>query len=409
MVVSLHTMDGKIKVYETTRGEGGGENGPDKYVTKCGMEWKISPEPYETCDHIDCALDIQRRSADGGTAGFLVLLVIVTISFFWMKERGIWALAFTGFLILVGIGSLIGGFKAEDRFKELTEYKRQGTINGMRAYPTTTLTGLTTEKECIGYGLALCDKGRYDGAVEAFDKAIKLNPNSATAWNNKGIALKSQNKYDEAIVAHDKATELNPQLADAWYNKGMALYDQNKYDEAIIAYDKAINIKPKLAKAWYNKGLTFGNQGKYHEAIQAYDKAIGINPNDADVWYNKGTALRLLGRITEADETFIQAKRKWNCEGVDLYNHEKYFEAIRAYDKALAVDSKFWCAWINKGIALSKIDRYKEAIGAFDQAIEINPRNPRPWKRKGMVLKKAGHKVEAKHAFDKAKELKYAG
>ena len=37
MVVRLHTIDGKTKVYETHRGEGGGENGPSKYVTKCGI------------------------------------------------------------------------------------------------------------------------------------------------------------------------------------------------------------------------------------------------------------------------------------------------------------------------------------------------------------------------------------
>jgi hypothetical protein len=39
MVVRLHITDGEIRVYPTHRGEGGdGEHGPDKYVTKCGLE-----------------------------------------------------------------------------------------------------------------------------------------------------------------------------------------------------------------------------------------------------------------------------------------------------------------------------------------------------------------------------------
>lgn len=39
MAVRLHTADGKIRVYETHRVEGGGENGPSRYYTGCGLEW----------------------------------------------------------------------------------------------------------------------------------------------------------------------------------------------------------------------------------------------------------------------------------------------------------------------------------------------------------------------------------
>jgi len=46
---------------------------------------------------------------------------------------------------------------------------------------------------------------------------------TAEDWFNKGIALYLQNKYDEAIQAFDKAVEIDPQLAEAWNNKGIAL------------------------------------------------------------------------------------------------------------------------------------------------------------------------------------------
>ena len=98
MVVRLHTLDGKTKVYDTYRGEGGGENGPSKYVTKCGMEWKRVPKPYETCDHIDCALDVLKGSAAGGLAGFLIFLVMGTYLFVMMKDDGIWAFSTIGFV-----------------------------------------------------------------------------------------------------------------------------------------------------------------------------------------------------------------------------------------------------------------------------------------------------------------------
>ena len=86
------------------------------------------------------------------------------------------------------------------------------------------------------------------------DEAIKLDPNDADAWYNKGIALDNQGKYNEAIEAYDEAIRLDPKHAEAWNNKGNALYSQSKYNESIEAYDEAIKLDPKLAAAWNNKG-----------------------------------------------------------------------------------------------------------------------------------------------------------
>lgn len=66
----------------------------------------------------------------------------------------------------------------------------------------------------------------------------------------------------------------------------------------------------------------------------------------------------------------------------------RYADAIKFYDKALEIDPKFLCAWVNKGMALSRLGRYQEAISAFDQAIEINPKLETTRKRKENAIKK---------------------
>lgn len=67
-------------------------------------------------------------------------------------------------------------------------------------------------------------------------------------------------KYDEAIQACDKAIKMNPQNTDARTAKGTSLFGQSKYDEAIKAYDEAIRLDSKFTKAWYNKGVTLLSQ-----------------------------------------------------------------------------------------------------------------------------------------------------
>ena len=122
-------------------------------------------------------------------------------------------------------------------------------------------------------GGALYFLGKYDEAIECYDKAIEIDPDNQVVWNNKGLALNSLGKYDEAIVSYDKAIEIDPTDADAWNNKGLALNSLGKYDEAIVSYDKAIEIDPTDADAWNNKGLALNSLGNDNEAKKCYDKS----------------------------------------------------------------------------------------------------------------------------------------
>jgi tetratricopeptide (TPR) repeat protein len=57
-------------------------------------------------------------------------------------------------------------------------------------------------------GDALDEQGKHDDAIQAYDRAIELNPKNAYSWNNKGYTLTQQGKYEKAIQAIDKAIEL---------------------------------------------------------------------------------------------------------------------------------------------------------------------------------------------------------
>ncbi|NYT02918.1 MAG: tetratricopeptide repeat protein, partial [Methanosarcinales archaeon] len=52
---------------------------------------------------------------------------------------------------------------------------------------------------------------------------IRLDPEHAVAWNNRGLALASQGRYDEAIQAYDEALRLDPELAQAMAAKSLVI------------------------------------------------------------------------------------------------------------------------------------------------------------------------------------------
>lgn len=59
-------------------------------------------------------------------------------------------------------------------------------------------------------GNAALQAGQYSQAETIWHKIIQLNPNNATAYKNLGNALYYQKKLDQAIEAYKKAIQLNP-------------------------------------------------------------------------------------------------------------------------------------------------------------------------------------------------------
>jgi len=124
---------------------------------------------------------------------------------------------------------------------------------------------------------------------------------------DEGITLGRSGKYDEAIECFDKAIQINPKYAEAWYNKGTALDFLGKHNKAIECFKKALSIDPDYADAWHNKGIALGKLGKYNEAIECFDKAIKINPDHAEAWYNRGIAFTLSGESSNAMKCYDRA------------------------------------------------------------------------------------------------------
>ena len=94
-------------------------------------------------------------------------------------------------------------------------------------------------KEIILKGNEYLDSRHLSVALDYYDQAIKIDPNYAYAWNNKGIALRNLGKYDEAIECYDRAIAIDPNYADAWNNKGVSLRKIGQQKDADRCFAKA--------------------------------------------------------------------------------------------------------------------------------------------------------------------------
>ena len=64
--------------------------------------------------------------------------------------------------------------------------------------------------ELVKIGKKQLEDGQYENALNSFQKAISLKQNDPDLWNMKGIALRSLGRYNEAIECFNKSLEIDP-------------------------------------------------------------------------------------------------------------------------------------------------------------------------------------------------------
>jgi len=69
--------------------------------------------------------------------------------------------------------------------------------------------------ELIKMGKKQLEDGQYDDALNLFQKALLLNRSDPDLWNLKGVTLRSLGRYNEAIECFNKSLEIDPRDKNA--------------------------------------------------------------------------------------------------------------------------------------------------------------------------------------------------
>jgi Flp pilus assembly protein TadD len=61
----------------------------------------------------------------------------------------------------------------------------------------------------------LLEENKFEDALGFFEQALLMNQNDPELWNHKGVALRSMGRYDEALECFNKSLELDPRDKNA--------------------------------------------------------------------------------------------------------------------------------------------------------------------------------------------------
>ncbi len=126
-------------------------------------------------------------------------------------------------------------------------------------------------------------------AIEAFQQAIKLDPDLAEAHFRLGLTYDAIGKEQEAEEAYKNAVKSykkffslpeNDKDAEAHYNLAQTYAGLSLYTEAVREYRVATRLKDDDADMYYDMGLALARLAQYDEAAAAFSKSLEIDPDN---------------------------------------------------------------------------------------------------------------------------------
>ncbi|MCW3130658.1 MAG: tetratricopeptide repeat protein [Methanophagales archaeon] len=233
-------------------------------------------------------------------------------------------------------------------------------------------------------GHVYMDKGKYEEAIECFDKILEIEPKHRTVFQYKAYALFNLGRFNEALNCYDEFVSRlggyqSDYAAPFYVMRGHILLHLESFEEADECFKKALE-REEINKAsnkkykvygLFGKGMAAAEFGEYMYAQQRFDKALEILESGRFP----------MGIPTIYGDSLDEEGMKgliYFCKGLTYLETKDYPEAVEYLDLA---------------------EHYIKPRPLFEDADANN------WYNKGKVLLEMGHKEEAEECFEKLGEL----
>jgi tetratricopeptide (TPR) repeat protein len=157
-------------------------------------------------------------------------------------------------------------------------------------------------------GVVLLAQNNPQGAVDAFNAALKMKPDLLDAHRGLGQAYQQLGQVDRAAESYRRALALNDKDVASLNNLAWILAEvRKKPDEALPLATKADQLAPGTAEVLDTLGWIQYRRGAYPEAEKSLARAVEKAPNNGVLRYHLGMTYARLGRKADAVSTLRRA------------------------------------------------------------------------------------------------------
>jgi tetratricopeptide (TPR) repeat protein len=200
----------------------------------------------------------------------------------------------------------------------------------------------------------------WSAAEQEFKRALKLNPNYATAHHWYALHLMAMGRFEEAAAEIKQAQQLDPLSLSINASAGLPFYWSRRYDEAIEEFRRTLELDLSFPLAHLLLGQAYAQKGMFDEAIVELSKARQLDgtPRARAIL---GYTLAVAGRRDEAAGILSELEELASQEYISPYFRVLIYTALGQQDQALEWLEKAyeerseWLVWLKVDPKLDRL------------------------------------------------------
>ncbi|MFQ5735746.1 MAG: tetratricopeptide repeat protein [Thermodesulfobacteriota bacterium] len=169
------------------------------------------------------------------------------------------------------------------------------------------------------HGKKAFEEKNYDNALQYLEKVAADKSNFADVYNMLGLVYYHSSRFEDAINAFKKALEINPKYTEVSLNLAVVYNELGQFDKSTEVYGMARKtrrneqsyldpyVKGKVANMHAGLGAIYKDLGFYAQAVEEYRKALLLHPEFVDIKTSLGVVYRDMmdyaSSVRELEET----------------------------------------------------------------------------------------------------------
>ncbi len=166
---------------------------------------------------------------------------------------------------------------------------------------------LKTSTEYVARANGYIKDGKPMQAVEAYNKAVVLNPRNLDAYEGRGAAYYFNGQFKLAQQDFERVLQADPYRVSVYTAYASVLAAQGDFEQALVALDASAQLRPNQPETYFARAGVYYMLGKYDWAVADYTRTLQLRPA-ADVFNARGAAYLKWGYHEQAEQDFKTAK-----------------------------------------------------------------------------------------------------
>lgn len=237
-------------------------------------------------------------------------------------------------------------------------------------------------QDSLGAAQQLMREGRFAESDAMLRPIIAADPRAAEPRYLLAYALLREDRPADSLREYTAAAALRKPTASELRNVALDYVLLKDLGDAERWMSRSLELDANDAETWYAMGRLHYTQGRYGDAVKCFEKTLALNPRSVKGENNLGLAYEALNRNDDA---------------------------VRAYRTAIAWQKDDPAPseqpLLNLAILLLHRNQLQEAQQLLEQAARIAPKEPRVHENLGQVYLRTGSPADAVREFDAAVRL----